>query len=97
MTVAEIETLRREIPDWSLVEREGIVQLERVFPFASFADALAFTNRVGALAEEAGHHPALTTEWGRVTVAWWTHTIRGLDRNDFIMAAKTDALHAQPR
>ena len=97
MTVAEIETLRREIPDWSLVEREGIVQLERVFPFANFADALAFTNRVGALAEEAGHHPALTTEWGRVTVAWWTHTIRGLDRNDFIMAAKTDALHSQPR
>ena len=97
MTAAEIETLRREIPDWGLREREGIAQLERVFPFANFADALAFTNRVGALAEEAGHHPALTTEWGRVTVAWWTHTIRGLDRNDFIMAAKTDALHAQPR
>jgi len=94
MTAAEIETLRREIPDWSLLEREGIARLERVFPFAHFADALAFTNRVGALAEEAGHHPALTTEWGRVTVAWWTHTIRGLDRNDFIMAAKTDALYS---
>jgi 4a-hydroxytetrahydrobiopterin dehydratase len=93
MTAAEIETLRREIPDWGLREREGIAQLERVFPFANFADALAFTNRVGALAEEAGHHPALTTEWGRVTVAWWTHTIRGLDPKDFTMAAKTDALY----
>jgi hypothetical protein len=57
-------------------------------------DALAFTNRVGALAEEEGHHPALLTEWGRVTVTWWTHLIRGLHRNDFIMAAKTDALAA---
>jgi 4a-hydroxytetrahydrobiopterin dehydratase len=94
MTAVEIETLKREIPDWSLLEREGIARLERVFPFANFADALAFTNRVGALAEEAGHHPALTTEWGRVTVAWWTHTIRGLHRNDFIMAAKTDALYS---
>ena len=97
MTAAEMETLRREIPNWNLVEREGIVQLERVFPFANFADALAFTNRVGALAEAAGHHPALTTEWGRVTVAWWTHTVRGLDRNDFVMAAKTDARYASLR
>jgi len=54
--------------------------------------ALAFTNRVGALAEAEGHHPALLTEWGRVTVTWWTHKIRGLHRNDFIMAAKTDGL-----
>ena len=72
----------------------SIARLERVFHFPSFADALAFTNRVGALAEEEGHHPALLTEWGRVTVTWWTHKIRGLHRNDFIMAAKTDALAA---
>ena len=93
VTAAEVQALSREIPDWRLLEREGIARLERVFSFANFVDALAFTNRVGALAEEAGHHPALTTEWGRVTVAWWTHTIRGLHRNDFIMAAKTDALY----
>src|SRR5262249_37265726 len=67
-------------------------QLERVFHFPSFADALAFTNQIGTLAEAEGHHPALLTEWGRVTVTWWTHKIRGLHRNDFIMAAKTDAL-----
>jgi len=95
VTEAEIPELRREIPDWHLVERDGIARLERVFDFASFADALAFTNRVGAVAEEEGHHPALLTEWGRVTVTWWTHKIRGLHRNDFIMAAKTDALVAE--
>jgi 4a-hydroxytetrahydrobiopterin dehydratase len=92
VTEAEIAELRPEVPDWQVLERDGIVRLERVFHVPSFADALAFTNRVGALAEEEGHHPALLTEWGRVTVTWWTHKIRGLHRNDFIMAAKTDAL-----
>ena len=92
VTVAEIAELRPQIPDWQLVERDGIARVERVFSFPSFADALAFTNRVGALAEAEGHHPALLTEWGRVTVTWWTHKIRGLHRNDFIMAAKTDLL-----
>jgi 4a-hydroxytetrahydrobiopterin dehydratase len=95
VTEAEIVELRREVSDWQLLERAGVAQLERVFYFPSFADALAFTNRVGALAEAEGHHPALLTEWGRVTVTWWTHKIRGLHRNDFIMAAKTDALAAQ--
>ena len=91
----EIGELKPEIPDWQLLERDGVARLERVFLFPSFAEALAFTNRVGALAEEEGHHPALLTEWGRVTVTWWTHKIRGLHRNDFIMAAKTDALAAE--
>ena len=92
MTEAEIAELKPEIPDWKLVERDGIHRLERVFRFPDFAGALAFTNRVGALVEEEGHHPALLTEWGRVTVTWWTHKIHGLHRNDFIMAAKTDSL-----
>lgn len=95
VTEAETPELKREIPDWHLVERDGIARLERVFDFPSFAQALVFTNRVGALAEDEGHHPALLTAWGRVTVTWWTHKIRGLHRNDFIMAAKTDALVAE--
>jgi 4a-hydroxytetrahydrobiopterin dehydratase len=66
--------------------------LSRSFTFRNFAEALAFTNRVGALAEAEGHHPALFTEWGKVTVQWWTHKLKGLHRNDLIMAAKTDAL-----
>jgi 4a-hydroxytetrahydrobiopterin dehydratase len=91
-TEAEISELKPQIPEWALVEREGIQRLERVFRFTNFADALNFTNRVGALAEEEGHHPAILTEWGRVTVTLWTHKIRGLHRNDFIMAAKLDSL-----
>ena len=92
MTEAEIAEFRREVPGWQLLERGGIARLEPVFHFPSFADALAFTNRVGTVAEAEGHHPALLTKWGRVTVTWWTHKIRGLHRNNFIMAAKSDAL-----
>jgi 4a-hydroxytetrahydrobiopterin dehydratase len=92
VTEAEVLELKPQIPDWTLLEREGIERLERVYPFANFAEALAFTDRVGALAEEEGHHPAILTEWGRVTVTLWTHKIRGLHRNDFIMAAKVDSL-----
>lgn len=66
--------------------------LRRVYKFRDFAQALSFTNKVGALAEAQGHHPALLTEWGKVTVMWWTHKIGGLHKNDFIMAAKTDKL-----
>jgi 4a-hydroxytetrahydrobiopterin dehydratase len=89
---AEIGELKPQILEWTMVERDSIPRLERVFRFANFAEALAFTNRVGALAEEEGHHPAILTEWGRVTVTLWTHKIRGLHRNDFIMAAKIDRL-----
>jgi 4a-hydroxytetrahydrobiopterin dehydratase len=92
VTDAEILELRPLIPEWTLVERDGIQRLERVFRFSNFAEALNFTNRVGAIAEQEGHHPAILTEWGRVTVTLWTHKIRGLHRNDFIIAAKLDAL-----
>ena len=92
MTDAEIAELHPQVAEWELLELEGIKQLRRVFPADDFAQALAFTAKVGALAEEEGHHPALLTEWGRTTVTWWTHKIKGLHRNDFVMAAKTDAL-----
>jgi 4a-hydroxytetrahydrobiopterin dehydratase len=92
VTAEEIERFRPEIPEWKVIERDGVPRLERVFAFSTFRDALAFTNRVGALAEEEGHHPAILTEWGKVTVSWWTHKIRNLHRNDFIMAKKTDDL-----
>ena len=94
-TVTEAETaeLRGQVPDWDLVELDGVKRLRRVFSFGDFAQALDFTIRAGELAEEEGHHPALLTEWGRTTVTWWTHKISGLHRNDFIMAAKTDQLY----
>ena len=91
-TNEEIVQLSPQIPEWRLITREDIDRLERTFAFGDFVDALAFTNSVGELAESEGHHPTLLTEWGRVTVTWWTHKIRGLHRNDFIMAAKTDAI-----
>jgi 4a-hydroxytetrahydrobiopterin dehydratase len=92
VTPDEIDALKPAIPEWNLVTRDGIRQLERMYRFPNFREALAFTNRVGGLAEEEKHHPALLTEWGKVTVTWYTHKIRGLHRNDFIMAAKTDEL-----
>jgi|SRR5215469_12676258 len=92
VTELEINELKPQIPQWMLVERDTVQRLERVFRFRNFADALSFTNRVGAMAEEEGHHPAILTEWGRVTVTLWTHKIGGLHRNDFIMAAKLDLL-----
>ncbi len=82
-----------QVAEWQLVQRDHIPRLERLFSFGNFADALAFTAKVGELAEAEAHHPALLTEWGKVTVTWWTHKIRGLHRNDFIMAAKTDQLY----
>jgi 4a-hydroxytetrahydrobiopterin dehydratase len=93
VTDAEIAELRPQVPDWELAELDGIKRLRRVFPFDDFAQALEFTRTVGDAAEQEGHHPALLTEWGRTTVIWWTHKIKGLHRNDFIMAAKTDALY----
>jgi 4a-hydroxytetrahydrobiopterin dehydratase len=92
LTDAEIDELRPQVPEWQVVEREGVKRLERAFGFENFAQALAFTGRVGEQAEEEGHHPTLLTEWGRVTVTWWTHKIGRLHQNDFIMAARTDEL-----
>lgn len=96
VTDEEIAELKPQIPEWDMVERDGIRKLERAFRFSNFAEALSFTDRVGELAESEGHHPAILTEWGKTTVTWWTHKIKGLHRNDFIMAAKTDQLYAKP-
>jgi len=93
VTDAEIAELHPQVPDWELEELDGSKRLRRVFSFDDFAQALEFTQKVGEIAEEEGHHPSLLTEWGRTTVTWWTHKIRGLHRNDFVMAAKTDLLY----
>jgi 4a-hydroxytetrahydrobiopterin dehydratase len=95
VTQEEIQELHPQIPEWQIVERDGINRLERAFTFSNFAKALDFTNRVGTLAEEQGHHPVILLEWGKVTVEWWTHKINGLHRNDFIMAARSDQAYTQ--
>jgi 4a-hydroxytetrahydrobiopterin dehydratase len=93
VTDAEIAEFSRQVSDWEIVELDGIKRLRRVFQVDDFAQALEFARKVGELAEAEAHHPELLTEWGRTTVTWWTHKIKGLHGNDFIMAAKTDELY----
>ncbi len=91
---ADLKRLITEISDWEIIVVDGIMQLRREFKFRDFAQAMAFSNRVGDLAEAVDHHPAILTEWGRVNVTWWSHKIRGLHKNDLIMAARTDKVYA---
>lgn len=81
-----------QVPEWELVVVDEISRLQRVFKLKNYAEALAFTNKIAAIAEEEDHHPLIVLEWGRVTVQWWTHVVKGLHQNDFIMAAKTDVI-----
>ena len=93
VTEREAEEFKTQIPEWALVSEDGIRKLDRMFRFPNFQRALEFTNGIGEIAEEEGHHPRIVTEWGRVRVTWWTHAILGLHRNDFVMAAKSDELY----
>lgn len=93
ITEAELKELMLDLPDWQLRRREDLLQLEKTFTFNNFIHAIHFANKVADLAEEHDHHPAILTEWGKATITWWTHSIHGLHRNDFIMAAKTDAAY----
>jgi 4a-hydroxytetrahydrobiopterin dehydratase len=92
MSLNEIEGQRMNIPKWDLLQTDDIYKIQSVFTFKNFQQALTFTNQVGEIAENEGHHPSILTEWGRVTITLWTHKIKGLHINDFIMAAKIDQL-----
>jgi 4a-hydroxytetrahydrobiopterin dehydratase len=89
---AELESLAREVPAWEVVDEH---HLRRAYKFANFNAALAFVNRVGALAETEGHHPDITFGWGYCEIKIYTHAIEGLSESDFILAAKIDALDAR--
>lgn len=91
---SEIERLMPSIPEWEIVEIDDERRLRRTFKFDGWTPAVAFTNAVAEAAEQNDHHPYIELEWGRVQVSWWTHKIGGLHKNDFIMAAKTDAIAA---
>lgn len=88
----EIKELAPQIPSWMIHEEEGIKRLICSFAFSSYEDSVNFTNKVAKLAEEEDHHPEIVLEWGNVTVSWWSHKIKGLHKNDFICASKTDNL-----
>lgn len=92
VTDEEAHKLLISIPAWKKQFHDGVEKLIREFYFVEFKDAFSFTYKIANLAEREGHHPAILTEWGKVTVYWWTHKINGLHVNDFIMAAKTDVL-----
>lgn len=86
----ESEPLMVQVPQWKLAD--DYLSISRMFTFKDFADALVFTDKIGALAEEEGHHPDIALSWGKVNVHLTTHAIGGLSENDFILAAKIDAL-----
>ncbi len=84
-----LRTLAKQVPHWRVVDEH---HLECTFKFKDFREALAFTNRIGAVAEEQGHHPDICLSWGRVGIKIWTHKIDGLTESDFVMAAKLSRL-----
>jgi len=89
LTGKELAALVKQVPKWKVVDRHHIT---RAFKFPDFLKALAFVNKVGAIAEKQGHHPDILLSWGKAEVTTWTHSINGLSESDFILAAKIDKL-----
>lgn len=92
LTDAAVNELLLQIPEWELIEGDGSKRLQRVFKLKNYIEAVAFTNKIAMIAEKEDHHPLIVLEWGRITIQWWTHVVKGLHQNDFVMAAKTDEL-----
>ena len=92
VTAEERKVLLPQIPGWDVVAIDGIEQLTCSFAFKDYLSGLDFLKKVAYLAEEEDHHPEIKLEWAKVTVSWWSHKIKGLHKNDFIAAAKTDSL-----
>ncbi|MDB2535174.1 4a-hydroxytetrahydrobiopterin dehydratase [Gammaproteobacteria bacterium] len=88
----EVNILLKEIDNWDLIHEE-VKQLKKTFSFSSYKESVDFSNKVAKMADIEDHHPTITLEWGKVTVVWWSHKIKGLHKNDFICAAKTDQLN----
>jgi 4a-hydroxytetrahydrobiopterin dehydratase len=90
----ELATIHKQIPEWAHWKVVNEHHVTRTYTFPDFKQALDFVNRVGAVAEEQGHHPDIFLTWGRVDITIWTHKIDGLTESDFIMAAKIDKLQS---
>ena len=88
----EANTLLKEIDNWDLIHKE-VKQLKKTFNFSSYKESVDFSNKIAKMADREDHHPTIILEWGKVTVVWWSHKIKGLHKNDFICAAKTDQLN----
>ena len=92
LTDTEITNLISEINDWDLIQ-EPVKQIKKIFSFPDYQSGVNFLNAVATMADQEDHHPELVLEWGKVTVIWWSHKIKGLHKNDFICASKTDSLY----
>jgi len=92
VTQQQLDELMAQLPEWRIIEVDGVKRLTRTFSCENFLDAMAFAECISEVAEQEHHHPSLLVEWGKLTVTWWTHKIKGLHENDFILAARTDLL-----
>ncbi|MGH7889931.1 MAG: 4a-hydroxytetrahydrobiopterin dehydratase [Thermodesulfobacteriota bacterium] len=86
-----LKAFHNQLTGWKVIDEH---HLEKEYTFKDFKQALGFTNKVGDLAEQEGHHPDIYLAWGKVKIVLWTHKINGLSENDFIMAAKCDGAFA---
>tara|TARA_Y100000992_G_scaffold103404_1_gene67289 strand:+ start:623 stop:952 length:330 start_codon:yes stop_codon:yes gene_type:complete len=89
---SEAKILLLELDGWVIESVSGINQLIKTYKFSNYAESLDFSNKVADLAESEDHHPKIVLEYGSVEVSWWSHKIKGLHKNDFICAAKTDLI-----
>ena len=88
----EISKLMADINAWNLIT-EPVKQLKKIFNFPDYQTSLAFVNAIAEISEQEDHHPQIILEWGKVTILWWSHKIKGLHMNDFICASKTDNIY----
>ncbi len=96
VTEVAVKQLLAELPGWQLESSAGVNKVVKAYVVKDFSTAAALAQAIAKLADQHDHHPALIVAWGSLTVQWWTHSINGLHTNDFIMAAKTDALLQLP-
>lgn len=88
----KVKRLHAQVSDWHIIDVDGVPRLSRTFRLKGWQQPVNFVNAIARTADENDHHPRITLDWGQVQVEWWTHAIKGLHRNDFIMAAKTDKI-----
>jgi 4a-hydroxytetrahydrobiopterin dehydratase len=91
---ATTRKLLSQVPGWALAPEAGQARIQRRFEFVDFLAAMAFVDKMAALAEDEGHHPDFCVHYSRVDVTLWTHAVSGLSENDFILAAKIDGILA---
>ncbi len=95
LTKQEVMKLNKHVPEWRVFEDNNFQKLQREFKFKNFIMALDFTNRLGRLSEEYNHHPQIVLEWGKVSLTWWSHKLKGLHQNDFFMAVRSELLYQE--